>query len=156
MENNTDIEVKVSSKKSNARIENPNDIQISNRIKKQIAMKEYRARLKKGLVNGPVNHIGDVVIPVQTQIQKDIIEDLRDTLENLNKKFTKDFTSSQLITAVLNSVLPALTFKERFDENGNHTIDFFIDDHIIQYQNLKEFHPELSQPKTTKSKINKI
>ena len=124
---------------------------------KAIAMREYRARLKEGKVRGPVNFTKDSVICVQTQIKEKIILDMRETLEELNEEYNKDFTTSQLLSSVLDTALQALKMKEKILDNGQKTIEFYLDHNILQHNNLLEFNPQLA-PKatTTKNKPNKI
>ena len=124
---------------------------------KAIAMREYRARLKEGKVRGPVNFTKDSVICAQTQIKEKIILDMRETLEELNEEYKTDFTTSQLLSAVLDTALQALKMKEKILDNGQKTIEFYLDHNILQHNNLLEFNPQLA-PKatTTKNKPNKI
>lgn len=138
-------------KPKNAKIENPTAEQLSTREYKKIKMAEYRERLKNGKVNGPVNQYGEVVVQVNSQINIDVLENFRETLEKLNEENGQSFTSAQMLTKILNIVLPAIEIKIKDGEP-----EFFINDHILQYNNLLEFNPKLVAKSSTPTKKLKI
>lgn len=125
-------------KPSNAKKENPTKEELSAREYKKIKMAEYRERLKHGRVNGPVNQLGEVVVQVNTQINITVLENFRNTLEDLNKENDQCFTSAQMLTKILNIVLPAIEIKMKDGEP-----EIFVNDHILQHNNLLEFNPKL-------------
>ena len=143
MENNNE-----NKKPKNARIENPTAEQLVARAFRKQAMSEYRARLKEGQVNGPINKYGDKVMQVHTQLKQETVTEFRKKLVEINELNNTDFTSAEVIAQILNFVLPALTIK-----NKDGVPELFIDHNVLQYQNLLEFMPPQAKTKDKKNKI---
>lgn len=143
MENNNKVDTP-----KNIKIENPTPEQLVAREIKKQEMKEYRARLKEGKVNGPINKYGDKVLQVNTQLKKEIINDFRKKIAEINEINRTDFTSAEVLAQILNFVLPAVTIKTK-----DGVPELFIDHNILQYKNLLEFMPVQEKTKEKKHKI---